>query len=118
MDVNAVVKDGQKLASHTAKGFAVVGGVVAGIGMGIADMKFDLVGELLSAIGFENDFLAKALTILLGIVIVGGFVTASGIVSNSLVKGILTFMAVAVGTWLLVFVIRTIVGIFKGNKGE
>lgn len=71
--------------------------------------------DLLKQIGLENELLSQGLTFLFGAGMMVLVLSFRGVVSNGLVKGIFLFLAIVLGTFLLIKGIRFVIGFVRGD---
>jgi hypothetical protein len=111
-----IASDGMNLAKAGAGLLVGLGGVVAGIALASTDISFGLVDEILGSLGVNNTYLAMAIQI---IGVVGLFAVsmwARGLVSNVILKAVFAFLGVMLGTYLVVKVVRMVVGLIQTGQ--
>lgn len=111
-----VASDGVKLASTGAQFLIGLGGVAAGIALAASDISFGLVDSLVAALGIENDLLASGIALLGTAALFAVTIMLKGMVSSAILKGLFTFLAIMLGTYLVIKVVKMFIGFVKTGK--
>lgn len=111
-----VAKDGVTLASAGAQVLVGLGGVAAGIALAASDISFGLADQLLGSLGIENPLLTTGIMILSVAAMFALALWVKGMVSSFILKGVFTFLAIMLGVYLVIKVVKIFITLIKTGE--
>ncbi len=113
--IDKIAEDGMTVAEKGAYLLIAFGGIAAGVGAAVTDIKTDFMMALLEVVGLKSEILARALSVILSLIILTLLIALMAAMKSPISTGILLFFILMMGTYLFVIGIRTLIQIATGK---